>query len=90
MCFVSLVMDHYREQWEGRLNQTGAIGTGQAVTFTTWPPQITLAEVGEFKALLDRARDYDKRTGQPNCELDEKRQALKRIATQLGVEIAFL
>lgn len=83
MCVMSMVMDHYQEKWEPRLYQT-TLTVG-----STWPA-ITPEEVAEFRTLLERAREYDRSTGQPDCELDTKRQAVKSIAKQLGVEIAFL
>lgn len=54
------------------------------------PPAITDAEILEFRQLLDRAREYDKRNNEPDCEIAEKREAVLRIAKQLGVEISFL
>lgn len=47
----------------------------------TWPPM--------FEELLRKAKKYDELTGQPDCELDEKRQALKKIADSMGIEIEF-
>ena len=44
----------------------------------------------QLEDILRRAREYDRITGQPDCELDEKRQALKKIADEMGVEIQFL
>ena len=38
---------------------------------------------------LDRAREYDKAHNQPDCELSEKQEALKKIARECGVEIVF-
>lgn len=60
------------------------------VTIQAPERRITQAEVDELRRLLERAREYDKRMNQPDCELDEKRLALKKIAAELGVEIAFL
>lgn len=78
MCVVSMVMDHYKEKWEP----------------LTWPtstkPTISDEEIQEFKRLLERAREYDKRNNEPNCELDEKRQVILDIAKQLGVEVKFV
>ncbi len=70
MCVVSMVMDHYREQWQPRVPQYQPVIT----------PQVSQAELDEFRRLLERAREYDKRHAEPDCELDE----------QLGVEIAFV
>jgi hypothetical protein len=86
MCSVSMVMDHRYDEWGRRLIQPN-----------TWPAQIpfhptppTQDEIDEFRRLLDRAREYDKRMNQPDCELDEKRNRLLDLAKQLGVEISFL
>lgn len=46
--------------------------------------------IPNFEDLLRKAREYDKQNNEPDCELDEKRQALKKIAEELGVEIKFL
>jgi hypothetical protein len=54
------------------------------------PPAITPEEIAEFRKLLDRAREYDKRNNEPECELAEKRDAVLAIAKALGVEISFL
>ena len=40
--------------------------------------------------LYRQAQEFDKQTGQPDCELDEKRKAIKEIAKQMGVGVAFL
>ena len=45
--------------------------------------------VPNFEELLRKAKAYDEMTGQPDCELDEKRLALKKIAEEMGVEIRF-
>lgn len=106
MCVVSMVMDHYREKWEPLLPQTpwplapnipdpyrqaDPDEVRKALEqFGPKQPAITKEEVEEFRRLLERAREYDKRNQEPDCELDEKRQAIKDIAKQLGVEISFL
>lgn len=53
-------------------------------------PLVSDEEIAEFRRLLDRARDYDKRNSEPDCELAEKRDALKVIAKALGVDISFV
>lgn len=98
MCVVSMIMDHHHDKWTPRLPEITPLtpdtpGTG------IWPivlpgnvtvPLITKEEIEEFRVLLERAREYDRKHHQPECELDEKRVALKSLARQLGVEIAFL
>jgi hypothetical protein len=58
--------------------------------FAPKPPAITPEEVAEFRKLLDRAREYDKRNNEPECEMAEKREALLRIAKALGVDISLV
>lgn len=84
MCVVSMVTDYYREQWEPRIPQPYFIPMPGS------QPAVTDAEILEFRKLLERAREYDRRTGQPDCELEEKRAALKAIAEKLGIDISFV
>lgn len=63
------------------------------VPFTIKPdvpiPQISPAEIEEFRKLLERAREYDKKHNEPDCEIEEKKQKLRELAEQLGVKIEF-
>lgn len=89
MCVVSMVMDTYTDRW--RELQTQPLPyTIQPAIFLPPEPAISAKEIAEFRDLLNRAREYDKRRGEPDCELDSKRQAVKTIAAELGVEIDFL
>lgn len=82
MCVVSMVMDHYWDKW--RENPGSITVTPQIV----YPP--TQEEVDEFRALLKRAREYDKKHNQPDCELEEKKQKLMKLADELGIKIDFI
>ncbi len=44
---------------------------------------------GHFEQLVKDAKEYDEKTGQPDCENDEKKQLIQGIADKLGVEIKF-
>jgi len=55
----------------------------------TWKKDIS-TRLAEMEKHIKAAKEIDTLTGQPDCELDEKRQALKKIADELGVEINFL
>ncbi len=57
--------------------------------YDRWNPQISSEEIAEFYELLERARAYDKAHGQPNCELESKKEKLTKLAKDLGVEITF-
>lgn len=45
-------------------------------------------EIEALKELLKAAKIYDEKTGQPDCEMDEKVKALKIIAESMGVDLS--
>lgn len=97
MCVVSMVMDHYADKW--RWTEHPASPTiypyGPQVTSSstvTWN-MVSQAEfdklkeeVAELKALLAKARDYDERTGQPECEDEGKVALLRKVIEALGLD----
>jgi hypothetical protein len=44
-------------------------------------------DVAEMKELLKRAKEYDERNGEPDCEMDEKMDVLRRVAKMVGVDL---
>jgi len=46
-------------------------------------------DIDEFYRLLAAAKLYDARTKQPDCEEESKRDKLRKLAKDLGVEVAF-
>lgn len=44
-------------------------------------------ELEDLKQLLKRAKKYDEDNNEPDCEIDEKVETLKKIAKAFGVEI---
>ena len=44
-------------------------------------------DVEEIKSLLKKAKEYDERTNQPNCELEEKIEFLRKMADMVGVNM---
>ena len=42
-----------------------------------------------LEKMMAQAAEYDRATGQPECEHEDKKQALREIADKLGVEIQF-
>ena len=44
-------------------------------------------EIEELKKLLRAAKDFDEATGQPDCEMDEKVELIKRVAELVGVDL---
>lgn len=85
MCTMSMVMDHYGDEWRRRYIPSQP----QIVPFIP-PPVPSTQELDEFRRLLDRAREYDKKHNEPDCELDSKKQILKDLAAKLGVDISFI
>jgi hypothetical protein len=88
MCAVSAVGDHYSDKWQQFDLQR---------IFTYAPNQPTISreefdalrrDVEEMKALLKRAKEYDERTGQPNCEMEDKVALLRKVAKAVGVDLS--
>lgn len=97
MCVVSMIMDHYFDEWWRKLPPQPSPWVVPQPYPTVSPtyippivPAITPEEIAEFRRLLDRAREYDKRNNEPDCEMESKRQKLKELAKELGVEINFV
>lgn len=44
-------------------------------------------EVEEMKDLMQKAIEIDKKTGQPNCEMEEKLAILRAVAKAVGVNL---
>lgn len=82
MCVVSMIGDHYSRKWED----------GYWRTITQLPASAAEVdqlrrEVQEMKELLKQAVEYDKRTGQPHCENENKIAILKEIAAAMGIDL---
>lgn len=104
MCVYSLVTDHYTDKWRPFVTPVVPYDPGclppqsQPDWATIFAPKPLTKEeiedfrkdVAEFKTLLERAREYDRRTGQPDCELDSKKKLIKAIAAALGLDVSFI
>ena len=44
-------------------------------------------EVEELKRLLQRAKEYDEKNNEPNCEIEDKMKFLKEVAKLVGVDL---
>jgi hypothetical protein len=82
-----MVMDHYSERWEPYTIPTQPVIVPIVVPSS---PRISEDEVKEFRRLLERARQYDKDHGEPDCELESKKQRLLKLAEELGIKIDFV
>lgn len=91
MCVVSMVADHYRDKWT----------TGPTIPNWMQPIGVPLvpdyisradfdklkADVEEMKALLQRAKLYDEANGEPDCEMADKVDLLRKVADLVGVSL---
>lgn len=102
MCVVSMIMDHYYDKWAPfRPSRTvpdvipvypiqpPPIHT-PPVTIYPLPNLPTQKEIDEFRQLLEKAREYDKRNNEPDCELQSKKDRLLKLAQELGIKIDFV
>lgn len=88
MCVVSMIMDHYEDKWKHYVpQQPWTTGPGIYVV-----PPLTNEEINqirqdaiELRKLLERAREYDRKNNEPDCELEEKRKKVKELAKLLGL-----
>lgn len=88
MCVVSLIMDAKASEWQKYFQDIQIQGVGVTVPWPVISPSIPLptkAEIDEFRRLLERAREYDRKNNEPDCELESKRQLLRDMAKALGI-----
>lgn len=79
-----MVMDHQFDEWYKKYKP---VSPGQTPNIYSVPRLPSQAEIDEFYRLLERAREYDKRNNEPECELESKKQKLRDLAKELGFEI---
>lgn len=94
MCVVSAIGDDWSRRtpgWPGIIPPPSYV---TSVEFEAWK-SMHIAEFNklkeEFEALkelLKAAKIYDEATDQPNCEMDEKVEILKKVAKLLGVDLS--
>lgn len=91
MCTVSMVSDHYRETWPQRYP---SIFPPSPVE--TWPNlngvsreefESLKRDVEDMKALLQRAKKYDEDNHEPDCEIEEKMDLLRKISAAVGINL---
>ncbi len=90
MCVVSMIGDHYNDIWK-----ISPPIPDWKYPFCAPIPEVSRAEfetlkktVEEMKELLIKAKEYDARTNQPNCEMEEKVELLKNVAKAVGVDLS--
>lgn len=85
MCMVSNIGDQWKDRfpdkWPNFQPQIWPTGVSQTEF------DALKKEVEELKKLLKAAADFDKATGQPHCEMDDKVNIIKQIAKLVGVDL---
>lgn len=95
MCVVSMVGDHYREKWDRYreyishpvINSFPVINLPVAPAVSKEEFDQLKREVADLRKLLERAKEYDARTGQPDCEIADKMEFLRQVAKLVGVSL---
>ena len=81
MCMVSGVMDYGFERWRRPPEFLPVESPG-----VLFPTQ---AEINEFRKLLEAAREFDRKTNQPDCELAAKKERLRDLLQDIAEECGF-
>lgn len=91
MCTVSAVGDEWGRTFPDRWPNVPVYPQTTTTVFITEVSkedfEALKQEVEELKQLLLAAKRFDEATGQPDCEMDEKVELIKRIAEAVGVDL---
>jgi hypothetical protein len=95
MCAMSQVGDYTSKEFEKWIYKPQPYTPNVTAPIVINPPSpITRAEFDALKekvehmiTLLEAAKIYDEKTGQPHCEVDEKVEVIKKIAEYFGVDL---
>lgn len=85
MCVMSMIIDHYNEKWQPYMPKQWPIiqETPSNIKFPKFP---TKEELDEFWKLYERAKEYDRKNHEPDCETKEKIDKLLDLAKSLNIE----
>lgn len=89
MCVVSMIGDHYDDKWREPFNGK-LINTGTTYTFTGVSQKEfddLKKEVEEMKQLLIKAKIYDEKNNEPDCEVEDKVAFLRKVAEAVGINL---
>ena len=79
MCVVSMIGDHYSKKWETLPIDAFNVSRGEFESLRK--------EVQEMKELLKKAIKYDESHNQPECQIEEKIELLRKVAKLVGVDL---
>lgn len=102
MCVVSMTGDMFHDRWRPwtpyvpytpvqPYNPQPTDRTGPFLLPPTGPTQEDFdnlkKEVELLKELLKRAKEYDEKNGEPDCEIEDKMKFLREVAKLVGVDL---
>ncbi len=98
MCVVSMIGDHYNDQFQPYKKyipeQVVTWPNGNATTTIIDQQYISKAEFDELKKevlhmkeLLIKAKIYDEKNNEPDCEVESKMATLRAVAKLVGVDL---
>lgn len=94
MCAVSMVGDHYRDQFQQRpwfpavyAPMPAGDGAAPVIQVPRSEFEALKKEVEGMKELLKRAKKYDEDNNEPACEVEEKMEVLRKVARLVGVNL---
>ena len=83
MCTVSVVLESYKGIYDLKW---APIFDVRPVTREEF--EKLKIEIMELRKLIEAAKEFDVKTGQPDCEMQEKVELIRKIAKIVGVELS--
>ncbi len=87
MCMVSVIGDLYKDKWEPKPWFPDPYPYIQNEGITRAEFDALRKDVQDLKKLLEMAKDYDRKHGEPNCEIEEKMKLLRAVAKAVGINL---
>lgn len=87
MCVVSMVGDHFNQQWAPYTQQVGLAGGSLIEFLPKHEFEALRREVMQMKELLIKAKLYDEQNNEPKCEKEEKIETLKKMAKLFDISL---
>ena len=84
MCAVSYVGDYFRDTWPKKNNGWEYVEVNGP---TRYEFNKLKEEVEALRDLVESAKKYDEVLGEPDCEIDDKVERIRKVAKHFGVEI---
>jgi uncharacterized protein YlxW (UPF0749 family) len=82
-----MIGDHYNDKWNKPPYNQWKTHYSTDIPITRNEFEQLKKEVEEMKALLIKAKEYDEKNNEPNCEMEDKVKLLKQFADMVGVDL---